>query len=182
MIIIFLGPPYCGKGTQSEILAKQFNIPVFSMGALIREGYENKDPKAIEGFENYSMKGLHLPNSLKFHLLKNKMEQNPDGFILDNYPATQEDLQTIYKYLDEKSFKIDKVIYLPISVEEMKKRLSERGRRDDDLDILLKRREQQDKDRNPVLNFFSSKGLLVEISGEGSVDEIHNKIMEALKW
>ena len=84
MILVFLGPPYSGKGTQAKLLAKQLKIPVFSMGLLIREAYEKKDPKAVKGYEQYAMRGMHLPNKLKFHLLKEKLDKscNPQGTLL----------------------------------------------------------------------------------------------------
>ncbi len=181
MILIFLGPPYSGKDVQAKALSRKLNLPVFSMGALIREGYKNGDPKAIEGFEQYSLKGLHLPNSLKFHLLQVKLDQNKAGFILDNYPATQEDLDTLSNYLSQNSLNIDKVFYITISVEEMNKRMAERGRADDAPEIILRRREEQDKDRIPVLNYFRNKGLLVEINGEKSIAEIEQEVVEKLK-
>jgi adenylate kinase len=180
MIIIFLGPPYSGKGTQAEILGQKLNLPVFSMGALIREGNKLGNPKAVEGYQNYTVKGLHVPNALKFDLLKEKMDANKTGFVLDNYPAMQEDLDTLNNYLSANNLKIYKVFFVNISVEEMKKRIVERGREDDKPEIILVRREGQDKERIPVLEFFKEKGLLVEINGEGSVEEVQNRISEAL--
>ena len=180
MILIFLGPPYSGKGTQATILGKKLNLPVFSMGELIREGNRLGNPKAVEGYKNYSMKGLHLPNSLKFDLLKEKLDQNKNGFILDNYPATQEDLDTLLSYLSENNLRVNKVFYVKISVEEMKNRMVQRGRDDDKPEIVLTRRAVQDKDRLPVLEYFKNKGMLVEIDGEGPIDAVQAKIREAL--
>ena len=140
----------------------------------------NGDPKAVEGFENYSMKGLHLPNSLKFHLLKAKLDQNKNGFILDNYPATKEDLEMLNNYLAENGLRIDKAFLIKISVEEMKKRLGVRNRKDDDPEIAMERRDVQDVDREPVLDFFREKGMLIEIDGEGSIEAVHTRIVERL--
>src|SRR3990167_3582095 len=106
MIVIFIGPPFSGKDTQAKLLGKEKNLPVFSMGALIRDAYERKDPRAIEGFEQYSMKGFHLPTQLKFGWLKEKLDTNKDGFILDNFPATQEDLDTFNDNLLKNNLKI----------------------------------------------------------------------------
>jgi len=180
MILIFLGPPYSGKGTQAQILGKELNLPVFSMGALIREGNKLGNPKAMEGYQNYTLKGLHLPNSLKFDLLKEKMDVNKNGFILDNYPATQEDLETLNNYLSQNSLQVDKVFYVNISSEAMTARITERGREDDKLETVLTRKTVQDQDRLPVLEYFRQKGLLVEINGEGSVTDVQSKIKEAL--
>jgi adenylate kinase len=180
MILIFLGPPYSGKGTQAQILGKELNLPTFSMGELIREGNRVGNPKAVEGYQNYTIKGLHVPNSLKFELLKEKMDENKNGFILDNYPATQEDLDTLLNYLSANNLQVNKVFYVNISVDVMKSRITERGRDDDKLEVVLVRREIQDKDRLPVLQYFREKGLLTEINGEGTIDEVQNRIVEAL--
>jgi adenylate kinase len=172
MILIFLGPPFSGKGTQAQLLAKELNLPVFSMGQLIRDGNKAGNPKAVEGYQNYTLKGLHAPNSLKFELLKEKMDENKNGFILDNYPANQEDLDTLLNYLSVNLLTVDKVFYVNISVDEMKNRMVQRGRDDDKPETVLVRREVQDKDRQPVLVYFKDKGLLVEINGEGTIDAV----------
>jgi adenylate kinase len=180
MILIFLGPPFSGKDTQAEILGKELNLPVFSMGQLIREGNRLGNPKAVEGYQNYALKGLNLPNSLKFDLLKEKMDKNKAGFILDNYPATQEDLETLNHYLDENLLQVNIVFNINISVEEMKNRMAQRGREDDKPEIVLTRRKVQGEDREPVLEHFRRQGKLVEINGEGSIEEVQLAIKEKL--
>ncbi len=182
MILIFIGPPYSGKDTQARLIAKEFGIPIFSMGSLIREAYKAGDPKAIEGFEQYSMKGLHVPIPLKFALLREKIEAEKDGFVLDNFPATQEDLDAFNAYMREKSLSVKKAFYLHISEEEMMRRRIERNRPDDNVDILLKRRKEQDRDRVPVIEYFKNMKALKEIDTEGqTVEETHREIMEELK-
>jgi len=56
------------------------------------------------------------------------MDENKSGFILDNYPATQEDLDTLQNYLTQNSLQVDRVFYINISIEEMKNRMVQRGR------------------------------------------------------
>ena len=150
------------------------------MGALIREGNRLGNPEAVEGYQNYVIKGLHVPNNLKFDLLKQKLDENKSGFILDNYPAMQEDLDTLNNYLSANNLKVDKVFFVNISVEEMKKRMVQRGREDDKPEIVYIRREGQDKERIPVLDFFRGQGVLLEVNGEGSIEEVQNRILEAL--
>jgi adenylate kinase len=181
MIIIFLGPPYSGKGTQSELLGEHLGIPVFSMGALIRKAYKEGDPNAVEGFEQYSMKGLHLPNRLKFPLLKKELDSNKPNLIIDNYPATKEDLDTFLDYMSQNILEVDYVFYINISAEEMKKRMVKKRRSDDTAEILLKRRQQQDADRVPVIEYFKSSGKLTEINGEARIEDIQTAILEVIK-
>lgn len=183
MIVVFIGPPYAGKDTQGKLLSQKFgNIPIFSMGGLIREARERGDKTFIKAYEEYSLKGLHLPTAVKFPLLKEKMDQANNGFILDNFPATADDLEIFNNYLLDTNKKIDRVIYLYISEEEMKKRLKNafRGRRDDDPDIVAARKEIQDHDRIPVLKYYKSQNQLSEINGKGDIDKIHKEILEEL--
>lgn len=181
MIIVFIGPPFAGKDTQAKLLSESLGIPAVSMGALIRQAYEEKNPKAIEGFEHYSLKGLHVPNALKFDFLKEKMEEVNYNVILDNYPATQEDLDTLLPYIHAHNVDIDTVIYLTLSAGEMQKRLIARGRPDDTLEIVTKRRENQDKDREPVVEHFRKAGKLIEINGEKDIQTIHQVILQKVK-
>jgi adenylate kinase len=180
MILIFIGPPFAGKDTQAKLLSSELDLPVFSMGAVIREAYEKRDPRAIEGFEKYSLKGLHVPINKKFDLLRDKIDSLND-FILDNFPANEEDLVTFNQYLEQRNLSLTRVIYLKISEEEMKNRLVHRGRGDDDPSIVEKRREVQDADREPVLKYFMNKGLLLEIDGSQPIDKVHEEIKDSLK-
>ncbi|HBB76511.1 MAG: hypothetical protein A2186_00820 [Candidatus Levybacteria bacterium RIFOXYA1_FULL_41_10] len=180
-IIVFIGPPFAGKDTQTGLLAEKMSMPVFSMGALIREAYGKGDPKAIEGFENYSMKGLHLPASLKFHLLREKLDLLEGGYILDNFPANKEDLDVFMKYLRDKDREIDKVFYLKIDESEMERRLTERGRKDDNIEVVRKRRRLQDADREYLVNRFRELSLLEEIDGGRSIDDVQREIAKKLE-
>jgi len=184
MIIVFIGPPYAGKDTQGKLLSQEFgNVPIFSMGHLIREARDNGNKILIKAYHEYSLKGLHLPTEIKFSLLKEKMDKATNGFILDNFPATKDDLCSLNNYLTKTNKKIDRVIYLYTSGDEMNKRLRKafRGRRDDDPDIIAMRREIQGKDRIPVLEFYKAQNLLSEVNGEGDVIEIHKNILRELR-
>jgi adenylate kinase len=183
MIIIFIGPPYAGKDTQGKLLSQKFgNLPIFSMGHLIREAQESGNDTFVKAYQEYSLKGLHLPSEIKFPLLKEKMDKAKQGFILDNFPATKNDLAMINDYLVKANKKINRAIYLYISEQEMKKRFESafRGRKDDDATIVAARREIQDQDRIPVLEFYKSQNLLSEINGEGDIGKIHKEILEDL--
>lgn len=184
MIIVFIGPPYAGKDTQGKLLSQELgNIPIFSMGHLIREARESGDETFIKAYNEYALQGFHLPTAIKFPLLKKKMDQTKDGFILDNFPATKDDLEMLNDYLLQTNKKINRAIYLSVSEDEMRRRFKRafRGRKDDDPDIVAARREIQNQDRVPVLEFYRSQNLLSEINGEGDVNKIHEEILEELR-
>lgn len=183
MIIVFIGPPFAGKDTQAALLSKKLSLPLFSMGGLIRDARESGDKVISEAYNKYTLKGKHLPIDIKFGLLKKEIENLPDGFILNNFPATEEDLDTFNNYLADKELRVHKAFYLNISKLEMQKRFkaSARKRSDDDSRIILARREIQDNDRIPVINYFRNLGILEEVNGERDIDVVHKEILSRLE-
>ena len=183
MIIIFIGPPFAGKDTQASLLSKKLSLPLFSMGGLIRDARERGDEIIANAYRKYTLHGLHIPINIKFGLLKKKLDNLNDGFILNNFPATIEDLNAFNKYLTERNLSVDKVFYLYISKDVMQERFknSLRKRPDDDSGIILTRREVQDKDRIPVIDYFRNLGILVEVRGERDIDTVHKDIISLLQ-
>lgn len=181
-INIFLGPPFSGKETQTSKLSERFGVPVFSMGHLIRQA-KDTDPVFLAAFNKYSLNGLHVPIDIKFGLLKREMDNNPNGFILDNFPASQEDLDVFNEYAREKELKVNKVFYLNISQEEMFKRFERdtaRNRPDDNRETIATRRAVQGADLVPVIEYYRSTGQLVEIDGEQPEDVVSEAISNYL--
>lgn len=175
MIIIFLGSPLAGKGTQAKLLSDTLSIPFFSIGALLREG----DEKTKEAYERYAMQGKNVPIELKFDLLKQKIDTQ-DSFILENFPSTQEDLYVFEEYLKTRELEVDRVFLIQVNEEEIEKRSLERKRVDDTIEVLKKRIEIQTKDREPVEAYYRNLGVVREINGNRSIEEIHVSIMEVL--
>ena len=183
MIVIFIGLPYIGKGTQSKLLGKRLGLPVFSMGALIRQARDAGNQEIARAFEEYSMKGLHVPIEIKFPLLKEKMDEAKNGFILDNFPERQDGLDVFNEYLSKNSLSVDKVFLISISDQESQKRMLKKereGRPDDDPEVIIRRIEIQGRERIPVINYFREKEILEEIDGERNVEKIHRDILNRL--
>jgi adenylate kinase len=152
------------------------------MGHLIREAKESGNGTFVKAYEEYSLKGMHLPTAIKFPLLREKMDRAKSGFILDNFPATKDDLEALNNYLSKTNKRINKVIYLSIPQEEMQKRFKNafRNRKDDHPKVITARKEIQDQDRIPVLEFYKSQNVLLEINGVGDVNKIHEEILKEL--
>lgn len=128
MNLILLGPPASGKGTQAEFLSQKLNIPTLSMGQLLREEVKRKTTIGQQVAEIMSS-GELVPNSLSNELLWRRIQQADcqQGFILDGFPRTR--IQA--KFLDDKlkdwQKKIDHVVLVVITDEEVVRRLA--GRR-----------------------------------------------------
>lgn len=184
-IYVLIGPPLSGKDTQGELLEISLgNIPRFSIGHLIREARKT-DEKFEKAFHEYSMQGKHLPTSIYFPILEQKMNTaSSTGFILDNFPATAENVEFLEKYLMGKNLILKAVVVLGVSDEEMKKRFEiarmRRGRADDTIENVEDRRAIQDRDRISVLDHYEKLGLLKKINGEQSIEKVQQDILQAI--
>lgn len=115
MIIVLFGPPGAGKGTQSAMLAKQFNIPAFSTGDMFRAAIAAETPvgKEVKSvMERGDLVGDELVNKLVFERL-----DNPDcanGVILDGYPRTVAQAQALDAWLEDHHLTLDKIFELVV--------------------------------------------------------------------
>ena len=123
MNILLLGPPGAGKGTQAKIISEKFNIPIISMGDMLR-GIIKKDEELKLKILPYMKSGGLIPSELVGKILKKRIleEDCEKGFILDGYPRNEEQA----KLLDEINLKVDKAIEIFVSDEEILKRLTSR--------------------------------------------------------
>ncbi|MCK4272240.1 adenylate kinase [bacterium] len=127
MRLIILGLPGSGKGSQSKLISKQFGIPQISTGDILRravkEGMELGD-KA----RSYMERGQLVPDALMTELVIQRLEKEDcqQGFILDGFPRTINQAETLDDLLKEKNMALDSVLELQVSDEAVIQRLSNR--------------------------------------------------------
>tara|TARA_Y100001970_G_C13892062_1_gene679240 strand:+ start:50 stop:700 length:651 start_codon:yes stop_codon:yes gene_type:complete len=121
--LTLLGAPGCGKGTQSERLAKRFNIPVVGIGNIIRSEIKQATPLGIK-VKNIVADGDLVPDELIVELFEASMHQNlvNDGVILDGYPRTLLQSKSFYSFFLKKRLPIN-IIYVKTSFNLIKDRL-----------------------------------------------------------
>ncbi len=173
MRLIFLGPPGAGKGTQAEIISKKLNLRKISTGDILREEME-KGTELGKIAKSYMEKGELVPDQIMIKIIENNIK-NLDGFILDGFPRTLNQAIEL-----EKITEIDKVIYLNVPDDEIKKRLLNRGRLDDKPEVIENRIKIYREQTQPLIEFYKEKGILYEINGIGTIEEITKRIEEVL--
>lgn len=180
MKLILLGPPGSGKGTQGELLAKKFNLPRLSMGALIRRHYREKTALGVKAGE-YMVKGMGIPAEIHIAMLAEWINEHPTGFIIDNIVRTKEQLDEFKKFREEKKLHLDKVIYLKVSENEAIKRLVKRAqeklRPDESIDALHQRFRVFYQDMDVIFNYFKNLNVFVEVNGEQSEEKVNEEIL-----
>lgn len=175
MKIIFLGPQGSGKSTQAKLLADNLNLPYLEMGQLLRDRAGENDEFAEE-LKSTLDSGNLVENKITIEILREKLSHlsSTGGYILDGFPRNS--IQ--YDALNED---IDLVFYVKVSDEEAVKRLMLRARSDDSNEGLKKRLEIYHSETEPLLAKFKQKGILEEIEGQRSIEQVNADILQIAK-
>lgn len=128
MRLIIMGPPGAGKGSQAGVLKKEIGIPHISTGDIFRQNVENRTELGVKAKE-YMDSGKLVPDDLTASIVRNRLREDDcmQGFILDGYPRTISQAQTLEEILKQMDIKIDKVINLEVDDQTIIKRMT--GRR-----------------------------------------------------
>ena len=128
MRLVLLGPPGAGKGTQARMLEKRLSVPQVASGDLLRAAVRKRTALGVEA-KSYMDKGALVPDELVLRLIEERLNQADaaSGFILDGFPRTAAQAETLTAMLRENGARLDKVIALIVPDDEIVKRIS--GRR-----------------------------------------------------
>ena len=180
--IILFGPPGSGKGTQSEKLIAAYGLVHLSTGDILRREIAQATELGLEA-KKLMYNGQLVPDAVVVGMIKSALENNPQakGFLFDGFPRTEAQSVSLDALLAEKNTEIGVVLALEVSNEELTKRLLNRGltsgRSDDTNESIIKNRivEYQTK-TTVVANYYSKFDKVVNIKGEGSVEEIFSAL------
>lgn len=205
MNLIILGPQGSGKGTQAELLAKEYSLFYFESGGFLRE--IAKTNSEIDGIVN--KKGSLVPDDIMISLVSeylSKTSPSHDNLLFDGYPRSTVQYDLLKKWLADGGKKIDLVIFLTISEGESIRRLSARRtcsncgkvynlvtnpptdpekcecggkliqREDDQPDVIKKRLATYRVTTEPLVKIFMNEGILEEVDGERSIETIFQDI------
>lgn len=175
MKIILIGLQGSGKSTQGNLLSEKLGLPYLSSGHIFRAMALEKTELGRYVKELLSA-GLLIPDDITFDVVSEYLAkpEYKDGYILDGFPRT---------IVQAKKFKenIDHVFYLKLTDEKALERLVIRKREDDTTKLIKRRISLFYKFTEPVLGFYNQKGILIEVEGDQSIEEIHTEIMSHIK-
>jgi adenylate kinase len=185
MRLLIMGPPGAGKGTQAKRIAEHYEIPAISTGDIFR-AMKTADTPLARQVRAIMESGGYVSDEITNEIVKDRLAQ-PDcqkGFLLDGYPRTLQQVQTLDDYLDETGRPLDAVISLLADTDEVVARLLRRaeidGRADDNEETIRVRLQVYAEQTEPLLDVYRSRGSLVEVDGLGEVDEISERVFAAL--
>jgi len=182
---LLIGPPGAGKGTQAARLAESYGIPAISTGDIFRYNVKNETElgKLAKSFMD---RGEYVPDSVTNDLVRDRlnMDDAADGFLLDGYPRTADQVNELDSILDEHGKSLDAVILLTADTDEVVRRLLnraiEQGRADDTEEVIRRRLEVYEAETAPLTSVYAGRGLVVMVDGLGAIDEVTDRIVEAL--
>ena len=183
--ILLIGPPGAGKGTQAALLAKHFGIPAISTGDIFRENVRNETPLGLEA-KAFMDRGEYVPDSLTNALVRDRLNQEDavNGFLLDGYPRTIDQVEELDDVLQETEKKLDVVVQLTAESEELLRRLSgraeEQGRSDDTPDVIKRRLDVYEEQTAPLIDIYASRSLVAKVNGLGEIADVTKRIIEVL--
>ena len=186
MRLILMGPPGAGKGTQAKVISERLGVPAISTGDIFRANVSQETPLGLEA-KRYMDAGEYVPDEVTNQMVRDRIAE-PDaaeGFLLDGYPRTVAQVEELDSMLSAGGHELDAVVALTVDQDELVARLLNRaqteGRADDTEDVIRHRQQVYTDQTAPLIAVYRDRGLLREVDGMGSVDEVSSRVFAALE-
>jgi adenylate kinase len=200
------GAPGSGKGTQANMLRSRFGIPHIATGDMLRAEIQAGTPLGREA-QPILAAGQYVPDEIMIGMIRNRL-RDPDssgGFIIDGFPRTVPQAEALDVLMRELQRHLDRVLYLKVEMAELLERLSGRlvcptcqrtyppgtvacavdstpliQREDDKTEAVRPRIEIYLTKTVPVLEHYRGAGIVSEIDGRGTIDQITGRVLKAI--
>jgi len=184
--LVLFGPPGAGKGTQAERIVEKHKLVHLSTGDIFRRNIKEHTELGNLA-KSYMDKGELVPDEVTIKMLESEVDQHdePNGFIFDGFPRTSAQAKALDAFLETKNTSITVMLALSVEDGELKERLAKRaevsGRVDDaDPEVIANRIAVYKKETAPVADFYKAQNKYEEVDGIGSIEEISEKLFDAI--
>ena len=186
MRIVLLGGPGSGKGTQAALLMEELGLPHISTGVLLRAAVEAGTELGLKA-KAVMDRGELVSDDIMLCLIEERLSQ-PDadgGFILDGYPRNIVQAGALDDLLKRLDRPVDEALQIDVDVEMMVSRIASRaaeeGRSDDTEEVVRNRMSVYSAQTAPVVDYYAHKGVLSRVLGEGSIEEVFQRMKAVLQ-
>ena len=181
MLIVFIGPPGAGKGTQSAAIVSRLGIPHISTGELLRAA--KRDGSELgKNAASYMDHGHLVPDDMMVDMIDQRLAESDcaDGCLLDGFPRTVKQASSLDDVLRKRGQSVNVVIELDCDDDELIRRLSQRakeeGRADDTPETIAQRQTTFRQQTRPVLDYYRDRNLLHKVDGMQTREEVFAEI------
>lgn len=181
MLIVFIGPPGSGKGTQAQRLKDYLGIAHLSTGDMLRDPRAASTPAGQQALK-YMNAGRLVPDEVVIEIVRERLK-DPDcekGCLFDGFPRTLSQAEALDRLLDESARPLKLVLELRVDEQLLLDRLLQRGRTDDRVETIQERFRQYKTQTAPLVDYYGRRGILRSIDGNGSPDEVFARIKQAV--
>lgn len=184
MILVLMGPPGSGKGTQAKLIERELGLTHISTGDMLRRAVIEGTPLGREA-RKYLDAGELLPDRVVIDLVADRIGNGGGiGYLLDGFPRTVAQAEGLEAVLGTTEQQVDRVISIQVGKDELVRRLvgraAEEGRSDDSETVIARRLEVYERQTRPLVGFYAQKSILVEVNGEQSVGEVFAEIRQRI--
>jgi adenylate kinase len=179
---LLFGPPGSGKGTQAALLAERLGVPAISTGDMLRQAVAGGTElgRKVDGI---LASGALVDDATMADVVKDRLAQ-PDaarGFLLDGYPRTLPQAETLAGILRQQQEPLDAAILLEVPEDELVRRMMARQRADDREDVVRERLRVYHEKTSPLIGHYEKLGLLRRVDGFRDVTVVSDSILASLR-
>lgn len=187
--IVLLGPPGCGKGTQSKLLVDNNNYIQLSTGDLLRKEISDENSKLGKKISDIMESGELVPDEIVIDIIVKKVsELKEKNIVFDGFPRNLKQAKFLDKSLQDVKMQLDFAIYFEIDFGILKQRIEKRilesagkdHRKDDNLETLLNRIEVFKSSTLPIFDYYKKNGVLKNINGMEKVEVVNSEILKII--
>jgi adenylate kinase len=191
MRLILLGPPGAGKGTQAQRLVEKYGIPQLSTGDMLRAAVAAQTPVGLKA-KAVMDAGELVSDAIVNAIVAERIDQDDcaRGFILDGYPRTLVQADTVGEMLADRKLKLDVVIEFVVDDKILVGRIAKRAeetkaagkpvRKDDDPAVFPERLREYYKKTAPLIGYYYAKGQLKQVDGMAEIDSVTAEVEKIL--
>jgi adenylate kinase len=182
-ILILIGPPGAGKGTQAKVLAERLGVPTISTGDIFRANVAGGTEIGRDA-QRFLDAGEYVPDQLTNEMVRERLaaDDTRAGFLLDGYPRTLDQVAVLDELLAGRDRQLDAVVELEVEPDELVQRLLRRAKlehRSDDTEEVIRRRLQAYAEQTlPLIEVYGERGLVIPVDGAGEMDEVSRRILQ----
>jgi adenylate kinase len=186
MRVVLLGAPGSGKGTQAAILKERLAVPHISTGELLRAAGNAGSELGLKA-KAVMDRGELVSDDIMLGLIEERLQADDvtNGFILDGYPRNLAQAAALDEVLERIGQPLDIAIQIDIDTEmvvaRIAKRAQEEGRSDDSEETVRNRMAIYEAQTAPVVGYYAEHGLLTRVLGDGSIEDVHQRMAAVLQ-